>query len=74
MLPYNSKISCDIIYKSKCCVSWNRCNRIFCVKNSIKQGGVLSPILFCVYVDEFLKMLKESGYGCYIGNIFPRRL
>ena len=42
----------------------------FGVMNSVKQGGVLSPILFTVYIDELLNQLKNSGFGCYIGNIF----
>ena len=35
-----------------------------------KQGGVLSPILFCVYIDDLLKSLTEANVGCYIGNCF----
>jgi hypothetical protein len=40
------------------------------VSNGVKQGGVLSPILFCVYTDELLLRLQKSGFGCYIGHIF----
>ena len=36
----------------------------------VKQGRVLPPILFSVYIDELLKRLKESEYGCYIGNTY----
>ena len=42
----------------------------FRVRNGVKQGGVLSPILFNVYIDELLKTLKSTGIGCHIGNIF----
>jgi len=38
--------------------------------NGVKQGGVLSPILFCIYMDELLCRLTKSGVGCYIGNRF----
>ena len=31
---------------------------------------MLSPKLFCVYIDELLKRLKQSGYGCDTGNTF----
>ena len=34
-----------------------------------KQGGVISPILFCVYSDELLYRLKSSGFGCHMGNV-----
>ena len=31
----------------------------------MRQGGVLSPILFTVYVDELLLQLKQLGVGCH---------
>ena len=39
----------------------------FKVCNGVKQGGVLSPILFAVYVDSLLGRLEQSGVGCHIG-------
>jgi len=27
-------------------------------------------VFFCVYLDEFLQRLHESGVGCYIGSVF----
>ena len=36
--------------------------------NGVKQGGVLSPILFCIYMDELLTRLKDTGVGCYMGH------
>jgi hypothetical protein len=29
--------------------------------NGVKQGGVLSPILFCIYMDELLSRLNNCG-------------
>ena len=40
------------------------------MENGVKQGGVLSPFLFCVYFDELLKCLESLGMGCYIGHHF----
>jgi len=52
-------------------VSWNGvCSKRFPVKNGVRQGGIISPILFCVYIDGLLQRLYESGVGCYIGNVF----
>ncbi len=42
----------------------------FSVFNGVKQGGVLSPVLFAVYIDGLMNKLKNSGVGCYMGNKF----
>ena len=36
--------------------------------NRVKQGAVLSPILFAVYMDDLYSQLRDSGSGCHIGN------
>ena len=36
--------------------------------NGIRQGSIASPILFCCYMDELIRRLKESGIGCWLGN------
>jgi len=33
----------------------------------VRQGGVLSPLLFNIYVDSFLQCLQSTGLGCRIG-------
>ena len=35
--------------------------------SGVKQGGILSPLLFTLYVDVVLEKLEQSGLGCYIG-------
>ena len=40
------------------------------MENGVKQGGVLSPILFCIYFDELLKRIERTGIGCHIGHHF----
>ena len=34
----------------------------FHMSNGLWQGGVLSPILFTIYIDD---LLEEHGAGCY---------
>ena len=40
------------------------------MKNRVRQGGVMSPLLFGVYMDGLLEQLKDLGIGCYIGQHF----
>ena len=40
----------------------------FQIRCGIRQGGVLTPILFCVYVDEILQKLSKRG--CKINEMY----
>ena len=52
-------------------IAWNGiCSATFLICNGVKQGGVLSPILFCVYLDGLLKLLSDAKVGCFIGTTF----
>ena len=47
-------------------VQWNHdsLSRSFTVSNGVRQGGVLSPFLFAVYLDSLLNELSLTGVGC----------
>ena len=45
-------------------------SNIFNTTNGIRQGGVISPILFCIYIDELLLRLERKGSGCWVGKYF----
>ena len=48
-------------------VKWNNTfSSLFCVSNGVKSGGVLSPILFNMYLDVLLLNLQKSGFGCIV--------
>ena len=52
-------------------VTWaGNTSQPFQCSNGVKQGGVLSPLLFCVYMDELIDRLRSSDIGCYIGGSF----
>ena len=36
--------------------------------NGVKQGAVLSPILFTMYIDGLFYELKRAGVGCHING------
>jgi hypothetical protein len=50
-------------------VLWNGIySNSFAVMNGVKQGGIVSPILFCVYLDGLLGKLNNSKLGCHVGD------
>ena len=40
----------------------------------VRQGGILSPDFYCLYVDELVKILSELNVGCYIKHVFVNAL
>ena len=52
-------------------VNWNgECSPTFSVGNGVKRGGVLSPVLFTVYLDGLIDQLKKKGLGCHFNGHF----
>ena len=41
---------------------------IFCVSNGVKQGGIISPVLFNVYMDDLSCVLNSSNIGGRFGG------
>ena len=42
----------------------------FSVTNVVKQGTVLSPTLYCIYIDGLINRLKEKKTGCYVNGTY----
>jgi hypothetical protein len=52
-------------------VIWdNQQSRSFPCHQGVRQGGVLSPFLYCLFVDELLDILTQSGYGVSIDGVY----
>ena len=50
-------------------VRWgSQLSQSFGVSNGVRQGGILSPYLFAVYIHQLSKNLNRVPAGCYIGN------
>ena len=59
----------------QCRVRWDGfLGQWFSVTAGVRQGGVLSPDLYNIYVDDLMIKLQKSGAGCYICNIFAAAL
>ena len=57
--------------EQKAWVRWgNATSRSFDISNGTRQGSVLSPALFSLYMDDLLVKLRRSGVGCHLGNVF----
>ena len=68
MCPLVLRLLLNSYINQKLNVRWNvTLSETFGVSNGVRQGGILSPILFGVYMDELLNRLKRSGIGCHIG-------
>ena len=52
-------------------VKWNGSySYSFPVKSGVRQGGVLSPHLFSLYVDDLIISLRKLYVGCHIVDLF----
>ena len=75
MCPLTVRLLLTMYTKQKLQVKWNNhISNTFDVTNGVRQGGVLSPLLFSVYVDELLEKLKNKGIECSINHILTGAL
>ena len=51
-------------------MEWRFFSDRFPVYNGVKQDDVLSPILFCVYIDGLLKRLAYHKIGCNFSTVY----
>ena len=71
MCPLIVRLLLNMYTHQKLQVKWNNIKSDkFNVTNGVRQGGVLSPFLFSIYMDELLMSLKENGVGCHMNDYF----
>ena len=69
--PLVIRLIMEMYEKQSMAVRWNNeYSDSFGVSNGVKQGGVLSPILVCIYIDNLLMSLKKNDIGCHVGSHF----
>ena len=50
-------------------VQWDSCDSsAFKVTNGVRQGGIISPKLFIVYMDDLSDQLNNSNIGVKFGS------
>ena len=58
-----------------CRVKWDgHYSEWFRISAGVRQGGVLSPDLYSLYIDDLITILKSLGIGCYVRGIFAASL
>ena len=57
------------------CVRWgSSVSSKFTVSNGVRQGGILSPFLFNIYMDDLSVNLKKCPTGCIAGGTIVNHL
>ena len=52
-------------------VRWNSTvSNIFSLCNGVRQGAVLSGILYCLYSNDLFQILRRKTTGCWVNNSF----
>ena len=56
--------------KQEQCIRWGaEMSAYFTISNGVRQGGILSPSLFAVHMDDLSSLLNTSRIGCHIDGV-----
>ena len=59
----------------KACVRWGSAlSDNFLITNGVRQGGILSPLFFNVYMDCLSESLSNTQTGCNVGGVMINHL
>ena len=63
------RILIDMYTRQRVRTMWQGCfSEEFLANNGVRQGDVLSSILFTLYIDVLLNRLENIGLGCYVAH------
>ena len=61
----------DLYVGTKENVRWNGSDSMsYNVSQGVKQGSIISPLLYKLYVNDLLKQIENSGLGTSIGTVY----
>jgi len=61
----------DWLSKCMACVRWNGVYSFwFAISAGVRQGGILSLILFAMYMDPLIIKMRQLRVGCRIDGCF----
>ena len=71
LCPLITRLLVNCYTQQRLRVRWNdSLSPEFSASNGVKQGGVLSPLLFTTYLDELLERLRNTRFGCHINAVY----
>ena len=69
------RILCHWYCNQSLCVRWESVlSEFFPVNNGVKQGGIMSPLLFNLYVNDLSVQLQKLPVGCCCGDMVVNHL
>ncbi len=75
LCPTYFRLLLNMSLQQKLRIRWNATfSEYFTICNRVKHCEVISPVLFCIYIDGLLIELENSGVGCYMGSVFAGAL
>ena len=48
----------------------NTLSETYAITSGVKQGGILSPFLFTVFMNDLLIIIRKKGLGCHVKSMF----
>ena len=74
-ITHHLNLTTHPVFFPPCRVRWDgHLSDWFSISAGVRQGGILSPDLYCIYVDDLICILQSLGVGCYIKGIFAAAL
>ena len=69
MCPLIVRLIVNLYVNAQYCVKWNNCiSDCFPIQNGVKQGGVVSPLMFTLVLESVVDKVTKSKLGCYVGS------